>query len=51
MHEHFCNDMNLVFDNCMQYNLPDSDIYRISLECKATFERAYQNMVMAKFAS
>ena len=45
----FCNDMNLVFDNCYLFNGKDSNVGNICTKIKSQYEKLYQQLDMDKF--
>ena len=45
----FCNDMNLVFDNCYLFNGKDSNVGNMCTNVKNQYEKLYQQLDMEKF--
>ena len=44
--EAFVADMRLIFDNCMKYNLEESELYVWARDLQALFEELYSQHVM-----
>jgi len=47
----FASDVRLVFDNCMKYNRPDSDLYMTADKLGKVFEKKFQKLKAAASTS
>ena len=47
-YETFRADMRLIFDNCMKYNLEESELYVWAKDLQTLFEEQYNLHVMAE---